>query len=217
MKIIDEEIQSYAEHFTSKESELLTELLQKTYATRADKSMLSGFYQGRLLAMLSKMLQPRRILEVGTYMGYSALCLAEGLTDDGRIISLDIQPETHAVAKSFWAKSPLNDKIDGRLGDALEIIPTIVDTIDLVFIDADKPNNKNYYDLVFPKLRIGGIVLADNVLWSGEVLNVESGNTDDESTVALHEFNKKIQADERVTNILFAVRDGLMVIMKERN
>jgi caffeoyl-CoA O-methyltransferase len=193
----------------------LTELLQKTYETRADKSMLSGFYQGRLLSMLSKMVNPRRILEVGTYMGYSALCLAEGLTIDGRIVSLDIQPETHAVAKSFWARSPLNYKIDGRLGDALEIIPTLDETIDLVFIDADKPNYKNYYDLVFPKLRIGGVVLADNVLWSGEVLNVESGKTDDESTVALHEFNTKIMADDRVSNILFAVRDGVMVIRKE--
>ena len=215
--MIDEKIQKYAERFTSVESELLTELLQKTYGERADKSMLSGFYQGRLLAMFSKMLQPRRILEIGTYMGYSAMCLAEGLQDDGKIFTLDIQPETHAVAKSFWAQSALNDKIDGRLGDALEIIPTLDETFDLVFIDADKPNYKTYYDLVFPKLRVGGIVLADNVLWSGEVLKVESGATDDESTIALHEFSKKIQSDDRVSNILFAVRDGLLVIRKERD
>ncbi len=214
--MIDEKIQNYAERFTSEESEILTELLQKTYGERADKSMLSGFYQGRLLSMLSKMLQPRRILEVGTYMGYSALCLAEGLADDGKIFTLDIQPDTHEIAKSFWAKSALNHKIDGRLGDALEIIPALDEVFDLVFIDADKPNYKNYYDLVFPKLRVGGIVLADNVLWSGEVLKVESGATTDESTIALHEFNQKIQADERVSNILFAVRDGLMVVRKER-
>jgi predicted O-methyltransferase YrrM len=150
-------------------------------------------------------------------MGYSALCLAEGLSEDGKIYTLDIQPETHAIAKSFWAKSSLNVKIDGRLGDALEIIPTLDETFDLVFIDADKPNYKNYYDLVFPKMRIGGIILADNVLWSGEVLKVESGATDDESTIALHEFNKKIQADERVSNILFAVRDGLMIIRKDKD
>ncbi|HMS41285.1 MAG TPA: O-methyltransferase [Pyrinomonadaceae bacterium] len=212
--MIDEKIQKYAELHTSAESELLTELLQKTYGERPDKSMLSGFYQGRLLSMFSKMLQPKRILEIGTYMGYSALCLAEGLVEDGKIFTLDIQPETHAIAKSFWAKSDLNDKIDGRLGDALEIIPTLDETFDLVFIDADKPNYKHYYDLVFPKMRVGGIILADNVLWDGKVLDIEINN--DESTVALHEFSKKIQSDERVSNILFAVRDGLLVIRKEK-
>lgn len=213
--MIDEKIQNYAEAHTTPEGGLLTELLQKTYSERADKSMLSGFYQGRLLAMFSKMLQPRRILEIGTYMGYSALCLAEGLSADGKLFTLDIQPETHEIAKNFWAKSELNDKIDGRLGNALEIIPTLDETFDLVFIDADKPNYANYFDLIFPKLRIGGIILADNVLWSGKVLDIAENN--DESTVALDEFNKKIQADDSVSNILFAVRDGLMVIRKEKN
>jgi len=212
--MIDENIQSYAEQHTSAESELLTELLQKTYRTRADKSMLSGFYQGRLLAMFSKMIAPRRILEIGTYMGYSALCLAEGLQDDGKIITLDIQPETNAVAKEFWARTPLYSKIESYLGDALEIIPILNETFDLVFIDADKPNYANYYDLIFPHLRISGIILADNVLWSGKVLDPQTN--DDESTVALVEFNEKIRTDERVSNILFAVRDGLMVIRKER-
>lgn len=211
--MIDEQIQNYAEKHTSAESALLTELLNKTYAERSDKSMLSGFYQGRLLSMLSKMIVPRRILEIGTYMGYSALCLAEGLSADGKLITLDMQPETHAIAKEFWAKSDLNDRIDGRLGNALEIIPTIDETLDLVFIDADKPNYANYFDLVFPKLRLGGIILADNVLWSGKVLDTKTN--DDESTVALSEFNAKIMADERVSNILFAVRDGVMVIRKE--
>lgn len=215
--MIDKEIQDYAEKFTSSESGLLTEILEKTYGERSDKSMLSGFYQGRLLAMLSKMLVPRRILEIGTYMGYSALCLAEGLSEDGKLYTLDIQPETHEIAKSFWAKSSLNDKIEGRLGNASEIIPTLDETFDLVFIDADKPNYANYYDLVFPKTRIGGIIIADNVLWSGEVLKVENGETDNVSTVALHEYNKKINADERVSNILFAVRDGLMIARKEKN
>ncbi|MEP6900685.1 MAG: O-methyltransferase [Actinomycetota bacterium] len=217
MNIISSEIQSYAEQHTTAESGILTELLQKTYRERADKSMLSGFYQGRLLSMFSKMLRPRRILEIGTYMGYSALCLAEGLSDDGKIITLDIQPETNAVAREFWARTPDYSRIESHLGDATQIIPTLSETFDLVFIDADKPNYKNYYDLVFPKLRLGGIILADNVLWSGEVLKVENGATDDESTIALDEFNKKIQADERVSNILFAVRDGLMVIRKERD
>jgi len=214
MDIVSNEIQSYAERHTSAESGLLSELLQKTYRERADKSMLSGFYQGRLLAMFSKMLRPRRILEIGTYMGYSALCLAEGLVEDGKIVTLDVQPETNAIAKSFWAKSALNDKIESHLGNALEIIPTLDETFDLVFIDADKPNYKHYYDLVFPKLPVGGIVLADNVLWSGRVLDAAAANAD-ENTAALNEFNKKIQADTRVSNILFAVRDGLMVVRKE--
>ena len=214
--MIEQKIQDYAESFTSGESELLQRLRKKTFAERNDKSMLSGFYQGRLLAMLSKMIAPRRILEIGTYMGYSALCLAEGLTDDGKLITLDMQPETHEIAKQFWTESELNSKIDGRLGDATEIIPTLDETFDLVFIDADKPNYANYFDLVFPKMRIGGLIIADNVLWSGEVLKVESGATDDESTVALHEYNKKIIADDRVSSILFAVRDGLMISRKER-
>ena len=213
--MIDEKIQNYAERHTSAESSLLTELLEKTYSERSDKSMLSGFYQGRLLAMFSKMLRPRRILEIGTYMGYSALCLAEGLGDDGKIITLDIQPETNEVAKEFWARTPIYSKIESYLGNALEIIPMLHETFDLVFIDADKENYANYYDLVFPKMRVGGIVLADNVLWSGKVLDTETNN--DESTIALSEFNKKIQADERVSNILFAVRDGVMVIRKERD
>jgi caffeoyl-CoA O-methyltransferase len=213
--MIDEKIQQYAERHTSAESDLLTELLRKTYSERADKSMLSGFYQGRLLAMFSKMLRPARILEIGTYMGYSALCLAEGLAHDGKIITLDIQPETNEVAKEFWARSAVYSKIESYLGSALEIIPMLNETFDLVFIDADKPNYANYYDMIFPHLRVGGIILADNVLWGGKVLDTAAN--DDESTVALNEFNKKIQADERVSNILLAVRDGLMVIRKERD
>jgi len=213
--MIDEKIQAYAEQHTSAESDLLTELLEKTYSTRADKSMLSGFYQGRLLAMFSKMLQPKRILEIGTYMGYSALCLAEGLSEDGKIITLDIQPETNTIAKEFWARTPVFSKIESYLGDAIQIISGLHDTFDLVFIDADKPNYANYYDMIFPKMRIGGIIMADNVLWSGQVLDTETHN--DESTIALNEFNKKIQADERVSNILFAVRDGLMIARKERD
>src|SRR3954462_12616235 len=151
--MIDEKIQHYAETYTSPESDLLTELLNKTYSERTDKSMLSGFYQGRLLAMLSKMVAPRRILEIGTYMGYSALCLAEGLTDDGKLITLDIEPETNAIAKSFWARSPLGSRIESHLASALDIIPVLDETLDLVFIDADKPNYANYFDAALPKLR----------------------------------------------------------------
>lgn len=212
--MIDELIQNYAEKYTSAESELLTELLEKTYATRADRQMLSGFYQGRLLSMFSQIIRPHRILEIGTFMGYSALCLAEGLTDNGKLITLDIVPETNEIAKEYWARTQQFSKIESYLGNASEIIPTLNETFDLVFIDADKPAYANYYDLVFPKLRIGGIIIADNVLRGGKVLNAENS---DEGTAALHEFNKKVQADERVSNILLAVRDGLMVVRKERD
>lgn len=215
--MINEEIQDYSNRFTTPQNELLEELLQKTMTERADKNMLSGFYQGRVLSMISKLVNPQRILEIGTYMGFSALCLAEGLTENGKIITLDVQPETNAVAKSFFARSEFADKIDARLGFASDIIPTLNETFDLVFIDADKPNYANYFDLVFPKLRIGGLIVADNVLWSGHVLDVEKGTEIDESCVALHEFNKKILADERVSNVLLTIRDGLMVIRKEND
>lgn len=215
--MIDEKIQNYAERHTSDESDVLRRLREKTFGERSDKSMLSGFYQGRLLSMFSKMLAPRRILEIGTYMGYSALCLAEGLSDDGKIITLDVNEETNRIAKEFWAESAFGGKIEAHLGNALEIIPTLDETFDLVFIDADKGNYLNYYNLVFPKLRIGGLVIADNVLWSGKVLDAEAENAEiNESTRALSEYNQKIQADERVSSILLAVRDGLMIARKEK-
>ncbi len=212
--MIDEKIQNYAEKYTSDESDVLRRLREKTFGERSDKNMLSGFYQGRLLAMFSKMLNPRRILEIGTYMGYSALCLAEGLSEDGKLITLDVNEETNKIAKEFWAETGLNSKIEARLGNAAEIIPNLDETFDLVFIDADKQNYKNYFDLVFPKMRVGGLIIADNVLWSGRVLNAEN---EDDSTRALHEYNGKINADERVSNILFTVRDGLMIARKEKN
>ncbi len=213
--MIAKEIQDYAEKFTSDESEILRELREKTFAERDDKQMLSGFYQGRLLAMFSRMAQPRRVLEIGTFMGYSALCLAEGLSDDGVIITLDVNAETQQTAKNFWAKSVFKEKIEARLGDALEMIPTLDEIFELVFIDADKPNYANYYDAVYPKIRTGGVIIADNVLRGGRVLDVAANA--DEDTIALHKFNEKIQADERVANILLAVRDGLMVVRKEKD
>ncbi len=215
MEFINSEIQEYAEKYTSDEGAVLKDLRQKTSGERDDKAMLSGFYQGRLLAMFSKMLQPRRILEIGTYMGYSALCLAEGLADGGQVITLDVNEETNNIAKDFWARTDSNSRIEAHLGDANEIIPSLDETFDLVFIDADKENYSNYYDLVFPKMRIGGLIIADNVLWSGDVLSAENGGDVKESTRALHEYNQKINKDKRVSNILFAVRDGLMISCKE--
>lgn len=172
--------------------------------------MLSGFFQGRLLSMLSRMIRPRRVLEIGTYLGYSALCFAEGLSADGKIITLDINEETNRVAQSFVARTPHASQIDFRLGQAADIIPTLDETFDLVFIDADKPNYSNYYDLVFDKLRTGGFIIADNVLWSGRVIDREK----DEATQALDDFNKKVLTDDRVANVLLPVRDGLMIVCK---
>jgi len=143
------------------------------------------------------------------------LCLAEGLTPDGKIITLDIDEETNRMAKEFWARTEHQNKIESILGNASEIISTLDETFDLVFIDADKPAYANYYDAVFPKLRVGGVIIADNVLRGGKVLEVET--SDDEDTVALHEFNRKVHSDERVSNILLAVRDGLMIVRKEKD
>ena len=214
MDIISAEIQDYAENFTSDENEILRALRRRTDSERNDKQMLSGFYQGRLLSMFSRMIAPRRILEIGTFMGYSALCLAEGLTPDGKIITLDIDEETNRTAKEFWARTEYQNKIESILGNASEIISTLDEIFDLVFIDADKPAYASYYDAVFPKLRVGGVIIADNVLRDGKVLEVAT--SDDEDTVALHKFNRKVQSDERVSNVLLAVRDGLMVVRKER-
>lgn len=204
-------IVAYAESFTSDESDVLRELREECDEHYEDKSMLSGFVQGRILAMFSTMIRPKVVLEIGTYLGYSALCLAEGLADGGKVITLDIQEDTSKVAKSFVERSRYNDSIEFHLGFATEIIPTLPETFDLVFIDADKPNYSNYYDLVIDKVRPGGFIIADNVLWSGRVLDEDK----DENTKALHEFNQKVQADDRVSNVLLPVRDGLMVVGKK--
>jgi predicted O-methyltransferase YrrM len=216
MDIISAEIQDYAENFTSDENEILRALRRRTDSERNDKQMLSGFYQGRLLSMFSRMIAPRRILEIGTFMGYSALCLAEGLTADGKIITLDIDEETNRTAKEFWAQTEYQNKIESVLGNASEIISNLDETFDLVFIDADKPAYADYYDAVFPKLRVGGLIIADNVLHGGKVLEVETSRGSGD-TIALHEFNRKVQSDERVSNVLLAVRDGLMIVRKEKD
>ena len=205
-----QEIIDYAEKVTSDESSVLRELREHCYANFDDRSMLSGFVQGRLLSMFSYMIRPRVVLEIGTYLGYSAMCFAEGLADGGKVITLDIQEDTNRVARSFVEKSEFADRIEFHLGFAADIIPTLDETFDLVFIDADKPNYSNYYDLVFDKVAKGGFIIADNVLWSGKVLD----NNKDENTQALHDYNQKILADARVENILLPVRDGLMVARK---
>lgn len=196
---------------TSDESPVLRELREHCYANYNDSSMLSGLYQGRVLSMISKMIGPQAILEIGTYLGYSALCLAEGLAEGGTLDTVDINEETNAVARSFVERSKYADRINFRLGEAFFIVPHMTTLFDLVFIDADKANYSNYYSLVFERLRVGGFILADNVLWSGKVLDDEK----DESTQALYDFNKLVLEDKRVSNVLLPIRDGLMLLRKE--
>ena len=211
MDEIRNELTEYAERFTSDESEVLAELREHCYAHYEDKAMLSGFVQGRVLSMFSRMIRPRVVLEIGTYLGYSALCFAEGLVEGGKVITLDVNDETNKVARSFVERTEYKDRIEFHLGEGANIIPNLPETFDLVFIDADKPNYSNYYNLVFDKVRPGGFIIADNVLWSGKVLEEEK----DENTRALHDFNLMVLADKRVSNVLLPIRDGLMVVCKE--
>ena len=211
MNEIKNALTDYAEAHTSSESDVLRELREHCYAHYEDSMMLSGFFQGRVLSMLSHMIRPKVVLEIGTYLGYSALCLAEGLENSGKVITLDILEDTNRVARSFVDKSEYKDKIEFHLGNAVEIIPGLSETLDLVFIDADKPNYSNYYNLVFDKLRPGGFIIADNVLWSGKVLDDEK----DENTQALADLSEMVLADDRVENVLLPIRDGLMIVRKK--
>ena len=173
--------------------------------------MLSGFYQGRVLSMLSHIIKPKVVLEIGTYLGYSALCFAEGLAEGGKVITLDVQEDTNRIAKSYVARTEYADAIEFLLGPATDIIPTLTETFDLVFIDADKTNYGNYFDLVIDRLSPGGFIIADNVLWSGRVLDAVK----DAETQALSDFNEKVLADDRVENVLLPLRDALMLIRKK--
>jgi caffeoyl-CoA O-methyltransferase len=208
MEIINEDLQRYAEQHTSPESDLLKKINRDTYAHVLMPRMLSGHLQGRVLSMISHLLKPQRILEIGTYTGYSALCLAEGLSPGGRMVTIDVNEELEKKVRDHFAES--QDKIEYKIGNALDIIPTLNEIFDLVFIDADKSNYINYFDLVIDKVRPGGFILADNVLWSGKVLNKNPDN-DTKSIIA---FNQKIQHDPRVENVLLPIRDGIMMIRK---
>lgn len=209
MEFLPEPLEKYMEAHTAEESEVLAKLNRETRAKVLQPRMLSGHLQGRVLATFSQMIQPKRILEIGTYTGYSALCLAEGLTEDGHLHTIDLNEELEDMVKEYVDQAGLNSKITMHLGNALEIIPQLAETWDLVFIDADKDNYSNYFDLVIDKVRPGGFIIADNVLWSGKV--VQEVNPSDTDTRGLLAFNQKIQDDNRVENVLFPVRDGLMV------
>lgn len=213
MEFIDPQLNKYAEQHTSPESELLQRINRETNLEVLMPRMLSGHLQGRILAMVSKMISPSYIVEIGTYTGYSALCMAEGLKEAGKLITIEYNEELQKRIVGYFNASEYANLIDLRVGDAMAILPTLATGIDLVFIDADKTNYLNYYNLVFDKLNSGGYILADNVLWSGKV--IEEVNPDDADTIALKKFNTFVQQDERVENILMPVRDGLMLIRKK--
>ena len=212
MEVINSSLSDYIDEHTSSESALLNKINRETHLEVIHPRMLSGQLQGRVLSMLSRMIQPETILEIGTYTGYSALCLAEGLTKTGKLITIESNPELETRVRGYFAASDFNEQLDFRLGNALEMISEIHERLDLVFIDADKINYSKYYDQIFDKLRNGGYIIADNVLWSGKVLSPDKALA--EEAIALKNFNKKVQNDDRVENVLFPVRDGLMVIRK---
>ena len=209
MNFIPEALDNYAVEHTQPEPELLARLARETFQKVLQPRMLSGHYQGRLLSLLSKIIAPQRILEIGTYTGYSALCLAEGLKPGGELHTIDINEELTDLQKKYFDLSPYNDQIHPHLGDALEIIPKLSGTFDLVFMDGDKPNYPAYFDLIIEKINPGGILLTDNVLWSGKV--VEDVKEDDISTIALLKYNKMVAEDKRLETILLPIRDGLSI------
>lgn len=213
MEFLDEKLDQYVCDHSSEESSLLKDLNRETYAKVLRPRMLSGHLQGRVLSMLSQMIQPKRILEIGTYTAYSAICLAEGMTQDGMLHTIDINEELKSMIEGYLDKAGLRDKVKLHIGNALEIIPELHEDWDLVFIDADKENYANYYDLVLPKLKSGAYIIADNVLWSGKV--IEEYDQLDEETKALVDYSKKIMEDDRVENVLFPIRDGLMIARKK--
>lgn len=209
--MISEELQQLLLTYTDSEDDLLRHIDRQTHLKVLKPRMLSGHYQGRVLSMLSKIIAPKRILEIGTFTGYATLCLAEGLTNDGFIYTLDVNAELEEMVRENFAKSPFNQQIKYLIGDAQESLRTLNETWDMVFIDADKKNNGTYYDLVFEQLRPGGIIIVDNVLWSGKILS----NAQDKDTISIRSFNDKIKDDPRVEKLILPVRDGLFVIRKK--
>ena len=213
MEFLDKKLAEYIAAHTDEEPFLLQELDRETNAKVLMPRMISGHFQGRVLSMLSKMIKPSSVLEIGTYTGYSALCLSEGLSDNGKLTTIDINDELEEMVRKYFDRSEFGKKIEYLLGNALNIIPTLNSKFDIVFIDADKENYSAYYDLVFDKVNEGGYIIADNVLWSGKV--VEDKPKTDKDTQAILDFNKKVQDDARVENVLFPIRDGLLIARKK--
>jgi len=210
--IVNNKIEDYIRKNSSKEPEILKDLNKETYLKVLNPRMLSGHIQGRFLSIITKLIKPKKILEIGTYTGYSAICMAEGLIENGIIHTIDINEELVSIQNKYFAKSKCNNSIIQHVGDARNIIKSINEKFDLVFLDADKENYIEYYELVIEKVRKGGLIIADNVLWTGKV--VEPEKDDDELTQYLIDFNKMINEDDRVENIILPLRDGLNVILK---
>lgn len=211
MEFIDPLLDKYVCEHTANESDLLKKINRETHLEVLQPRMLSGHFQGRVLSMFSKMIRPERILEIGTYTGYSALCLAEGLTPNGKLVTIDINEELASRVRGYFAESPYSHQIHYLLGDAMELIPALNEKWDIVFIDADKHNYINYYHLVFPMVKVGGYIIADNVLWSGKVIDPSQHDKD---TLLLREYNQLVHQDNRVEEVLFPIRDGLMIARK---
>jgi caffeoyl-CoA O-methyltransferase len=210
MNFLDPNLEAYVAKHSEQEPELLQKLARETHLKVLQPRMLSGAYQGRLLAVLSKLTSPKRILEIGTYTGYSALCLAEGLQADGQIDTIDKDEELTDMQRSYFDASGFGKQIVQHLGNAAEIIPAIEGTFDFVFIDADKEQYPLYFDLIVDRVRSGGLIIADNVLWSGKVME----SAVDEATQSLQVFNKKVADDKRVETVILPVRDGLTLLRK---
>ena len=213
MHFISDELEDYIVKNSEDESELLQQLTRETYQKILQPRMLSGHYQGRVLSMLSKLVNPKYILEIGTYTGYSALCLAEGLQPNGELHTIDSNEELVDFQQNYFKKSTYGNQLFQHLGDALKIIPTLDKTFDLVFIDADKENYSEYFHLTIDKLRPGGIILSDNVLWSGKV--IEPLKTEDISTKAILEYNQLLKSDSRIETVILPIRDGLTISRKK--
>ena len=209
---VDKKILEYVQNKTSEESKILNDLSRETHLKVLNPRMLSGHYQGRLLSLISKLIKPKSILEIGTYTGYSTLCLIEGLEKKGLIHTIDHNEELLNIQNKFFKRAKVLNRIKQYTGDAKEIIKNLEVKFDLIFIDADKENYSLYYDLVFDKLKSGGIIIADNILWSGKIL--EKVEKDDYATQSIINFNNKIKNDERVEKIILPIRDGLSLIRK---
>jgi len=212
INFIDDNILNYSISKSEKESKLLNDLYRETYLKVLNPRMISGHYQGRILSLISKIISPKKILEIGTYTGYSAICLCEGMDKDGILHTIDNNKELVEIQNKYFKKAKLKDKIVQHSGNAKNIIPSIDEEFDIVFIDADKESYPEYYDLIINKVRSGGIIIADNILWSGKIL--EKVEKDDQATKSIIEFNNKIIEDDRVKNIILPIRDGLNIVRK---
>jgi predicted O-methyltransferase YrrM len=212
MDILFPELEKYLNQHTTPVSDLLNRLQKETFQKTTQPQMLSGAYQGRMLSLISKIIRPKTILEIGTFTGYATLCLAEGLPKDGKIITIDRNEELMYLPKKYFDQSEFAKQIEMKIGNALEILEELDESFDLVFIDADKSNYINYYEKVLEKMNTGGVILADNVLWYGKVL--EEAKPNDKDTIILKEFNELVAKDERVDAIILPIRDGISLIRK---